>query len=162
MNLFESIFRSLNNAGIKYLVVGGVAVNLHGFVRFTGDLDILVLLEEDNLRNLDKLMKKMGYSERIPVSILELRDNKKAKEWLEQKNLKAYSYFPPRHSLLQIDIIIEESLKFSSFYKKRVVKSIDKVRIPIVSLTDLIQMKRKANREQDVLDLKSLIELKNL
>ncbi len=161
MNIFESIFRHLNDAKIKYLVVGGVAVNLYGYPRFTGDLDILVLLEEENLKKLDHLMKKMGYSERIPVSLLELRDNKKAKEWLEQKNMKAYSFIPPKDSLLQIDIIIEESLKFKDFYKKKVIKHIDKVNIPIVSLADLMKMKKKANRAQDIQDLKSLIDLKN-
>jgi hypothetical protein len=162
MNIFESIFRHLNDAKIKYLVVGGVAVNLYGFSRFTGDLDIIVLLDEENLKKLDHLMKQMGYSERIPVSLLELKDNKKVRDWLEQKNLKAYSFTPPRNSLLQIDIIIEESLKFNKFYEKKTVKHIDKVAIPIVCLTDLINMKKKANREQDVLDLKSLIELKKI
>ena len=162
MNIFESIFRHLNAAKIKYLVVGGVAVNLYGYVRFTGDLDLLVLLEEENLKKLDLIMRKMGYSERIPVSVLELKDNKKARQWLEQKNLKAYSFTPPKDSLLQIDIIIEESLKFKSFYDKKTVKRIDNVNIPIVSLGDLINMKKKSNRDQDILDLKSLIELKRL
>lgn len=162
MNIFEKVFRNLNDAKIKYLVVGGVAVNLHGYVRFTGDLDLLVLLNEENLTKLDKLMKKLGYSERIPVSVLELRDNKKAKEWLKQKNLKAYSFIPPKTDLLQIDIIIEESLDFQKFYKNKITKRIDNTNIPIVCLTDLMKMKKKANREQDLLDLKSLIELKNL
>lgn len=137
-------------------------MNLYGYVRFTGDLDILVLLEAENLKKLDHLMKKMGYSERIPVLLLELRDDKKVKAWLEQKNLKAYSFIPPKDSLLQIDIIIEESLNFKDFYAKKVVKHIDKVKIPIVCLDDLIKMKKKANRTQDILDLKSLLELKNL
>ena len=162
MNLFENVFRRLNDAKIKYLVVGGVAVNLYGYVRFTGDLDLLVLLEEENLKKLDKLMKKMGYYERVPVAVLELRNHKKVKEWLRQKNLKAYSFTPPKNSLLQIDIIIEESLKFDNFYKKKVTKNIDGVKIPIVCLNDLIKMKKKANRDQDILDLRSLVQLKNL
>lgn len=162
MNIFQAVFQHLNKAKIKYLVVGGVAVNLYGYTRFTGDLDILVLLKEENLKKLDAVMKKMNYRERIPVSILELKDNKKVKEWLVEKNLKAYSFIPPQNSLLQIDIIIEESLKFNDFYKKRANKRIDKVNIPIVCLDDLIKMKKKANRDQDILDLKSLIELKNL
>lgn len=57
---------------------------------------------------------------------------------------------------------MEESLDFQKFYKNKIVKRIDSTNIPIICLTDLIKMKKKANREQDVLDLKSLIELKNL
>jgi predicted nucleotidyltransferase len=159
MNIFESIFRHLNNAKIKYLVVGGVAVNLYGYSRFTGDLDIIVLLEEENLKKLDHLMKQMSYSERIPVSLLELKDNKKVKGWLERKNLKAYSFIPPKDNLLQIDIIIEESLKFNNFYKNKTVKRIDNIAIPIVSLDDLVKMKKKAHRGQDILDVKSLNKL---
>ena len=44
MNLFEKVFRELNKTRVKYLVVGGVAVNLYGYLRFTGDLDLLLLL----------------------------------------------------------------------------------------------------------------------
>lgn len=162
MNIFQKVFTEFNKEKIKYLVVGGVAVNLHGYVRFTGDLDILVLLEEKNLKKLDHVMKKMGYSERIPVSVLELRDEKKVRDWLEKKNMKAYSFLPPETTLLQIDVIIEESLKFENFFNKKIIKKIDKTRIPIICLDDLIQMKRKANRDQDIMDIKSLLELRNI
>lgn len=162
MNLFGKAFKALNGENIKYLVVGGVAVNLHGYVRFTGDLDLMVLLEEANLQKLDKVMKKLGYYERLPVSILELKDHKQVKQWLEEKNLQAFSFIPPKNSLLQIDIIIDASLNFEKIYQKRVLKYIDKVQIPVVSIDDLIQMKRKAHREQDLIDLKALITLKEL
>lgn len=49
MNLFEKVFRELNKAKVKYLVVGGVAVNLYGYLRFTGDLDLLILLNEEKI-----------------------------------------------------------------------------------------------------------------
>lgn len=50
MNIFQKVFTVFNKEKIKYLVAGGVAVNLHGYMRFTGDIDILVLLEENNLK----------------------------------------------------------------------------------------------------------------
>lgn len=162
MNLFQKIFSELNKAKIKYLVVGGVAVNLYGYLRFTGDLDLLVLLEEENLGRLDKLMQKLGYIERIPVSVRELEDTEKVKEWIEKKNFKAYSFIPPQSLLLQIDIIIEESLKFQNFYNKKIIKKIENTQIPLIDLDGLIKMKKKANREKDVEDLASLLKLKNL
>lgn len=162
MNLFERVFKELNKEKIKYLVVGGVAVNLHGYMRFTGDLDLLLLLEEDNLKKVDKVMRKMGYSERLPVSVMALQDKKQVKEWLKEKNLLAYSFMPPKDSPLQIDIIIEESLKFEKMASNRVLKRIDSVSIPVVSIEDLIKMKRKANRQKDLMDLEALINLKKL
>lgn len=60
MKVFEKVFRELNRTKVKYLVVGGVAVNLYGYLRFTGDLDVLLLLEEKNL-------KKMNYFRIVAV-----------------------------------------------------------------------------------------------
>ena len=162
MNLFEHIFRELNRAQVKYLVVGGVAVNLYGYTRFTGDLDILVLLNESNLSKLEGVMKKLGYSERLPVSIMDLGDKNQVKKWLKEKNMKAYTFNPPKNNLLQIDVIIEESLKFESYYKRRKTKSMQRIKIPVVSLDDIIQMKKRAKRDKDVLDLKVLKYLSGL
>ena len=55
MNIFEKVFRELNKTKVDYLVVGGVAVNLYGYVRFTGDLDLLVLLNEKIFKKWIKL-----------------------------------------------------------------------------------------------------------
>jgi len=46
--------------------------------------------------------------------------------------------------------------------KNKITKLISGVRIPVVSIEDLIAMKKKANRDQDIMDLKALIELKGL
>lgn len=162
MNLFEKVFRALNSEKVKYLVVGGVAVNLHGFARFTGDLDLLLLLEEKNLEKMENVMKDLGYRERLPVSVLDLRDHTKVKEWLEKKNMQAFSFFPPKNNPLQIDIIIEESLKYEKIVKGKVLKRISGVSIPVVSIDDLVKMKKKANRQQDLIDLEALIKLKGL
>lgn len=162
MNIFEKIFREFNNAKVKYLVVGGVAVNLHGYVRFTGDLDILLLLEEKNLQKVDKIMQKLGYSERLPVSIMSLKDEAQVKTWLKEKNMLAFSFMPPRDNPLQIDIIIEESMDFKKVASDRVLKKIDDVSIPVVSINQLIKMKRKADRQQDITDLEALIKLKKI
>ena len=138
MNLFEKVFRELNKAKVKYLVVGGVAVNLYGYLRFTGDLDLLVLLNEKNLQKIDKVMKKMRYSERLPVSIMDLWNRKQVMKWLKEKNLKAYTFNPPKNNLLQIDIIIEDSLKFATYNKQKNIKKMGALEIPVVSIKDII------------------------
>jgi hypothetical protein len=162
MNIFEKVFKEFNKAGIKYLVVGGVAVNLHGYVRFTGDLDLLLLLDKKNLEKVDKVMHKLGYSERLPVSVMSLNDESQVKKWLKDKNMKAFSFVPPKDNPLQIDIVIEESLKFDKFFKDKINKRIENVTIPVASIDHLIKMKRKADRKQDMIDLEALIKLKKL
>lgn len=162
MNLFEEVFSALNQEKVKYLVVGGVAVNLHGFMRFTGDLDILLLLQDENLEKMDRVMKKLHYSERLPITIQSLSDVLKVKKWLKEKNMRAYSFFPPKNNPLQIDVIIEESLKFEDIVDRKIIKKISGVNIPLVSINDLIKMKKKASRPQDLIDLEALIKLKCL
>ncbi len=162
MNLFEKVFRELNKAKVKYLVVGGVAVNLYGYLRFTADLDLLVLLDENNLRKIDAVMGKMKYSERLPVSIMDLKNQKQVTKWLKEKNMKAYTFNPPKNNPLQIDIVIEESLKFAEFFKRKKIKSMSGLRIPVVSIKDIIGMKKRAKRDKDMLDLEVLKYLADL
>lgn len=162
MNVFQRIFQALNEHKVKYLVVGGVAVNLYGYLRFTGDLDILILLDEKNLQKIDAVMKKLGYTERLPVSVMELKNEKQVRQWLKEKNLKAFSFFPPNHMPLQIDILVEASLKFKSYASKKTSKHLGDIAIPVVSIEDLIKMKKKANRDKDRLDLEALLQLKLL
>ena len=69
---------------------------------------------------------------------------------------------PPQHNPLEIDIIIEESLKFDIIARNKVVKQIEKVRIPVVSIDQLLKMKRKAGRPNDIQDIKALLALKGL
>lgn len=161
-SVFYKIFSAFNRCKLQYLVVGGVAVNLHGYPRFTGDLDILVLLDDKNIEKLDAVMKKMKYSERLPIPVTILKDNKKVEQLLKEKGMMAYTFNPPRESLLQVDVIIDESLKFRDIWKRKVVKKIDKFSIPIVSIEDLIKMKKKANRNQDITDINVLSKLKSL
>lgn len=162
MNLFEKVFRALNKAHVKYLVVGGVAVNLHGYLRFTGDLDLLILLDEKNVRKMDCVMKKFKYFPRLPISVLELGNSKKVKRWLKEKNMKAFTFMPPRNNPLEIDIIIEESLKFDTISQHKVVKTMEGVKIPVAGIQDILKMKKKAGRVNDLQDIQALLKLKIL
>ena len=162
MNLFEKVFRELNKAKVDYLVVGGVAVNLYGYVRFTGDLDLLIMLNKKNIQKMDRVMKKLGYCPRLPVAIYELGNEKKVLGWFKKKNLKAFTFMPPKNNPLEIDIIIEESLKFDTMAKDKIIKQIERVKIPVVSIKQLLKMKRKAGRPNDMQDIRAILKLKGL
>jgi hypothetical protein len=160
--MLEELFNELNKAKVKYLVAGGVAVILHGLPRITGDLDILLYLDKENLKRLDKAISKWGYVERIPVSLLSLGDHKLVRKWFKEKNLQAFTLSLLGKLPLQIDIIIEESLKFDKFEINKVEKKDGKLMIPVVSIDDLIRMKKKAGRAKDLIDLDALLGLKKL
>lgn len=160
MNFYKDIFSSLEKAGVKYLIVGGVAVNLYGYSRFTGDVDILLALDERNLKKIDGLMRKMGYVERIPVSVKELKDEKKVRKFIKEKNLRAYTFISSHKPQLDIDIIVEESLSFDKYDKRKEIVEVWGLSLPVCHIDDLIDMKKSAGRDKDLIDLKALLKLK--
>ena len=62
----EKIFTVLNAARVRYLIAGGIAVNIHGYQRMTGDLN-LVQLETTNLLNALQALSTLGYKPTLPV-----------------------------------------------------------------------------------------------
>ena len=66
---FEKVFSALNKAKVRYLVVGGIAVNLYGIERATADIDLVVDLEGNNLNRFIAVMKELNFKPKIPVRL---------------------------------------------------------------------------------------------
>ena len=66
---FERIFEGLNKHEIRYLIIGGIAVNLYGYDRVTGDIDIMMSFNKENVLKLERFMKEYGFKPSIPVDI---------------------------------------------------------------------------------------------
>lgn len=160
MNPYGRIFRSLNEAGVRYLVVGGVAMNLLGYPRFTGDIDILLALDKRNLAAMKKLMRSMGYEPRVPVALEELDEEERMLALMKEKNLFALTFMNPREPQFNIDIVIGESLRFSKFQKHATTVEVWNISVPVVSIDDLIAMKKSTGRQKDIDDVRILLELK--
>ena len=90
--LFGKILRALNKAKIKYIVVGGSAVVLHGYRRNTDDLDLIVLLEPRNLAKLFDTMQSTGYMPKVPAKKEEFIDEKVRERWKKEKGMIVFSF----------------------------------------------------------------------
>jgi predicted nucleotidyltransferase len=156
MYVIEKIFKQLNRAGVEYIVIGGVAVIVYGYLRATGDLDLILKLDQENLKKMSKIMKNMGYVERQPIHLEDLLDEANVRKLMREKNFKAFTFLPSGENPILIDIVMEESLNFQKISEKSVVKSYGGVSIPVVSMDDLIIMKKKAARPQDERDIEEL------
>ena len=99
---YERVFRELARRKIRYLVIGGIAVNIHGYSRATGDLDIMLSLKKDNLERFIELVNTLGFIPRIPVKIEELKDPEKRESCKKEKNLKVFSIYNPQNALEHI------------------------------------------------------------
>ena len=87
---YEKIFKTLHSHGVEYLVVGGVALNLHGIPRMTADLDLFVELEKENLERFIDSTDELGCRPRLPVEKKDLLDEEMRNTWIREKNLVAF------------------------------------------------------------------------
>ena len=158
-----AILRALNDAGARYLVVGGLAVVAHGYVRFTADLDLVLDMEEDNLERATAALSTLGYSPRAPVRLEEFCRKEKRKRWEHEKGLTVFSLWSSRHPFTEIDLFIDSP--FEDFQvaldraaRKEVVHGVEAV---VVGLDDLLDLKRRAGRQRDMDDILKLEGLRN-
>ncbi len=150
---YLGIFKELNARGIKYLVVGGTAVNLYGIPRMTYDLDILLDLEPVNLERFLSLVKGWGFKPKVPVDIMDFADEATRRKWVERKHMKAFNLINPTWGIAEIDVVIAAPLDYPRAAKRMNRLDLQGVPVPTISIEDLIRMKRAANREQDKDDI---------
>lgn len=159
MLYYESVFRKLNECQVRYVVAGGVAIVLHGVVRLTADLDIIVDLDQENIDKFARAMGEIGYRPKVPVKVEELGDPSKRKNWIDQKGMQVFSFFHPQKQMEIIDVFVKEIIPFAELYAERSVIKAGDVQIPIVSIKHLKLLKKIAGRPQDIADIRSLDNL---
>ena len=153
MSLIEQVVKALNNYKIPYAIVGGVAVALHGAPRGTIDIDIVIKHKVEFFKSVEICLKSIGFLPRLPVTAQEVFSFKD--EYIERRNMVAWSFYNPRNPLEVIDIILTHDL--SSM--KAISKKMGLWTLKVISVEDLIQMKSESGRPQDVEDIKVLKEL---
>ena len=139
---------------IPFAIVGGYAVAFHGIARGTFDVDLVTELSEINFVKIERALKSIGMKPLLPVSATDLYGNLSA--YIKEKNLIAWNFIHPNRPRDSLDIIVTEDLRNLEIIE---VES-DLGKIPVLSIDSLIQMKSKANREQDLQDIEALKALK--
>jgi len=141
--------------------VGGTAVNLHGIPRMTYDIDLLLDLDDENLRRFVRLVGGWGFKPKVPVQIEELADGVKRTDWIENKHMKAFNLVNPSWAIREIDVLIESPIDYATADRGKKIMDIQGVQVPIVGIDDLIRMKQGTDRQQDAADVRSLKELRD-
>jgi predicted nucleotidyltransferase len=159
----EAVIRALNEGGIRYLVVGGLAVNAHGYERLTRDLDLVIGLQPDNvLRGLRALLA-IGYSPSIPVTPEEFADATIRETWRREKAMLVLKLWSDIHRRTPLDVFVYEPFDFESEYARAERMEVAPgLAAPFVTLETLLAMKRQAARPQDLMDIVALEEAKKV
>ena len=153
----EAIVRALNNADVRYFIVGGLAVNAHGFVRLTRDVDIVLALDSPNaVRGLNALLA-IGYQLSIPARPEEFADATTRENWRKEKQMIVLKLWSDQHRRTPVDIFVYEPFDFDCETKVAPLLEVAPgLAAPVVSLPTLLEMKRAAGRPQDLIDITEL------
>ncbi len=142
-----SLLAAFAAAKVEYAVVGGVAVNIHGFVRATHDLDIFIRPTEENARAAFGALLALG----VPLEGLEPNDLLNDEETLR---------FGPEEDHIDILAAIGE-MSFDQVWRNRVEVQVEELSVPFISKADLIANKRQVGRLRDLADVEELESSRN-
>jgi hypothetical protein len=154
---FETLVRALEAAGVRYLVAGGLAVNAHGYIRFTKDVDLVVELVPDNIGSAFAALDELGYRPTVPITALQFSDAALREGWIRDKGMRVLQFWSDAHRETPIDLFVAEPFPFDEEYQRALIKPLYAAsEVRFVSIPTLIRMKELAGRPQDQIDIEHL------
>ena len=156
----EAVVRALNEAKVRYLIVGGVAVNAHGYERMTIDLDLVIQLNRPNIEAAWGALVNIGYIVKIPVSAAEFSNVTLREAWQREKGMLVLQFWSDIHRRTPIDIFVREPFDFEKEYSHALSYELPSGQTTkVVARQTLLKMKREAGRGQDLIDVEKLEKL---
>ena len=153
MDIFDadilSLWKCLQKNDVRYIMIGGFAINLHGYSRATKDIDIWIEDTLDNRKKLRKALKEQGSGD---YSLIETMDF--IPGWTDfQLNMG-----------FKLDIMVDikglEKIGFAECFKYAVVAEIETVIVRFLHYNHLITCKQAAGRPKDLLDIEELEKIR--
>jgi predicted nucleotidyltransferase len=139
---FRDLLQCLNSNAVRYLVLGGYAVNFHGYHRNTKDIDIWIATDDENSHRVSQALQQFGFA---PANVMASRFRDKA-------TVHAFGREPFR-----VDLLTNPSgVDFDDCFKRRIETELEGVRVPFISLDDLKSNKSASGRAKDLADLEEL------
>jgi hypothetical protein len=141
--------------------VGGVAVNLHGYQRFTKDVDLVIDLVPERALKLLEALKAIGYKPNVPVTLNDFADPNIREGWIRDKGTMVFQMYND-HARLSVDIFVRHPIDFDELWTQGTEVELASASLRIASIDHLILMKRKAGRAQDLIDIEKLEKIKQI
>jgi predicted nucleotidyltransferase len=151
----RALFRVLAEHGVDYIIVGGFAVQAHGFRRGTVDLDIVARPDLANLSRLGEALVSIGarvFRSARPANVGD-------PHLLQRASLLPLMTDHGRLDILNVASTAGLPADYDALRERALVIELDQMTLAVVGLDDLIRMKRAAGREQDLADIRALAAL---
>lgn len=157
---FLAVLRALRASGAQFVIVGGVAASLYGSTRLTHDLDLVPSLDSETWPRLVDALYDLGGQPRIPESRDAIANPENVKQWIEEKGMLALT-FRSSDGSTEVDLLVAKSNEIPALLDRATKVILEGQEFAVASLDDLIAMKKKAGRPQDLLDAEVLVGLRN-
>ena len=154
------LLQSLADEQVRYVLVGGLAVQLHGFLRSTFDIDLVLAMDDPNLVRFIAVAKRYGLVPVNPVPLDSLRNASQIDQWHLEKGMLAFALREPQIGGSVVDILVRPEVPFDMLMANAVAGELFARQVWIASIDDLLTMKRSANRPKDRLDVVALEKIK--
>jgi hypothetical protein len=153
----EAVFKALNDQHVRYLVVGGLAVNAHGYVRLTNDIDLVLSLVPSNILTGLGALAGLGYKPRIPVTPAEFAEPENRARWIREKGMVVLQLWSEQHLATPVDIFVTEPFSLDDELARAARFEVAPgLLAPFVCKETLLKMKLETARPQDLEDARRL------
>src|SRR4029077_5511671 len=113
----RTILSALNDGNVRYLIVGGLAVVAHGYVRFTQDIDLVIQLERENVLRAMNALTAIGYRPLIPVDATQFADETLRQQWRDEKGMIVFQLSNLNPESTRIGIFVSEPFVFAQEFE---------------------------------------------
>jgi len=159
MSMFETLQRLLD-AEVDFVLVGGLAVALHGYQRVTLDIDLVLAMTPENLRRFIGIAKSDGLRPIIPVPIEALADHELIERWHREKGMLAFALRGENLSRSVIDVLVKSPVPYDQMRRDAVLVPVGPLNVPVASIGHLIAMKTGTGRSKDQVDIDELLKIR--
>lgn len=151
---YKDISRELTAAQVRFLVVGGLAVYAYGSDRITHDIDLVIQLDAANVGRAFTALLRAGYKPLVPVTAQDFGDSTTRKRLIAEKNMVVLGFWSERFPQTRLDVFVAEPFDFETEYRQAHAEElIPGVEFRYPRLETLLDMKRRAGRPKDSLDI---------
>ena len=154
------LLQALSDGQVQYVLVGGLAVQLHGFLRSTFDIDLVLAMNDGNLSRFIAVAQEYGLVPVIPVPMDSLRNASLIDQWHREKGMLAFALREPHIGGSVVDVLVRSDVPYDRLMANAVAGELFGRKVWIASIDDLLVMKRIANRPKDQLDVAALEKIK--
>jgi hypothetical protein len=156
---FLRVLKAFEDAGVRYVLVGGLAVLLHGVDRLTADIDLVVDLAPDQAARAIDTLLALGLQVNAPVDPRGFADPSVRRRWREESGLVVLSFWDPQHRCPTVDLFADYPMDFETMYVNAALVPLSAVRVRVASIAHLVAIKRAAGRPRDLEDVARLTQL---